>query len=300
VRAAVGAALVSLGGGAPALGQTPPPAPPLPSTPDRVYRSVSSPPRTTVPDEVRGDAEGQYFFLHDDNYFALRFNEGSPPLVKFQVSVRFEMFRWGQDNKYALNFAYTQTSYWDLFNGDASNPVIESNYRPELFFSFRPGAGHQRHRELQLGYLHDSNGLGDFATVKQAASSLGWNTAFAQGRWGFSRDGAREPWFYPSVGARFWIPFAYSDGLQKQLGYGQVFFEVDLSIPDHLRLGRLSNRVTLRMHNVEDDLMYPLAVVLTDGRVRAWAYVQFFYGEAESLLTAGQTVTHAYAGVAFQ
>jgi outer membrane phospholipase A len=273
---------------------TPPPA----EQPERLVRAASSPPTTAVPDAVEGDAESQYFFLHDINYFAVRLNEGTPPEVKFQVSVRFKMLRLGAHYQHAVNFAYSQTTYWDLFDTNASEPVNELNYRPELFYSYQ--GSDQRYREVQVGYLHDSNGLGVLPNDPlQKGNSRGWNTIFAQGRWGLSRQGASEPWFYPSVGLRLWCPFIYTPGLEKQMGYGQLWLDVDLSVPNHPRIGRLTNRLIVRMHSVEDDLLYPIMPVVTNNRVRLWVFGQIFYGEAESLLTP-QSVTHLYAGLAFQ
>ena len=280
-----------------------PVTPPSAEPPEQLVRSASSPPTTAVPDAVEGDPESQYFFLHDINYFSVRLNEGTPPEVKFQVSVRFKMLRLGAHYQHAVNFAYSQTTYWNLFDANDSEPVDELNYRPEFFYSYR-GSEH-RYREVQVGYLHDSNGLGALPdadpqeAMREKANSRGWNTIFAQGRWGPSREGAREPWFYPSVGLRVWCPFKYTPGLEKQMGYGQLWLDVDLSVPDHPRIGRLSNRLIMRMHSVEDDLLYPIMPVVTNNRVRLWVFGQIFHGEAESLLTP-LSVTHLYAGLAFQ
>jgi hypothetical protein len=101
------------------------------------------------------------------------------------------------------------------------------------------------------------------------------------------------------VGLRLWYPFTYSPGLDKQMGYGQVWLDVDLSVPHDARIGRLSNRLIMRMHSVEDDLLYPIMPVVTNNRVRLWIFGQIFHGEADSLLTPLK-VTHLYAGLAFQ
>ncbi len=252
-----------------------------------------------MPERVSNDSSRQYFFLHNDNFFALRANEGWPAEAKFQVSVRFEMVSLFDKHNVALNAAYTQTSYWDIFDTKDSEPVRENNYSPEAFLSYRPHRG-QRYREIQAGYLHDSNGLGVVGDVDQKANSKGWNTAFAEGRWGFSRAASSQPWLFPTVGARVWWPFYYSQDLNKQIGYGEIFVDVDLSIPNHLRWGRFSSRSILRLHGVQEDLFYPLFPVATDGAVRAWFFGQLYYGEGESLNTAAQTARHVYLGLAFQ
>lgn len=303
------AAVVTVASAAPstARAQSSAPVPTAPKGPDeqeeQLVRSAASPATTTVPDKIDGDAEAQYFLLHDLNYFSLRVNEGTPPEVKFQVSVRFKMLRLGAHYQHALNFAYSQTTYWNLFDTADSEPVTELNYRPEFFYSYRQPS--HPAREFQFGYLHDSNGVGvlpganmDEAT-RETANSRGWNTIFAQGRWAFARADKTTAWFYPSVGLRIWCPFIYTPGLQKQLGYGELLFDLDLNVPHHPRFGRLTNRLIVHVHSVEEDLLYPLIPVVTNNRVRMWVFGQVFYGEQESLLTP-QVVTHVYAGLAFQ
>jgi outer membrane phospholipase A len=240
-----------------AVAESSAPVTPLPVVEEEhLVRSTASPPTTAVPDQVRGDEESQYFLLHELNYFAARVNEGAPPEVKFQVSVRFKMLRLGEHKQHAVNFAYSQTTYWDLFDTKNSEPVRELNYRPEFFYSYQ---GHeQRYREVQVGYLHDSNGLGVLPQADQSLYSRGWNTFFAQGRWGLSRAGATEPWFYPSLGLRLWWPFYYSKDLEKHMGYGELSFDVDLSVPHHPRIGRLTNRLIVHRRSVEEDLLYPI------------------------------------------
>jgi outer membrane phospholipase A len=269
-----------------------------PAPKDELVRPAGAPPRTAVPEAVSSDVARQYFFLHNDNFFALRANEGWPAEAKFQVSVRFEMLSFFEKNNLALNAAYTQTSYWEIFDTARSEPVVENNYSPEAFLSYRPYRS-QRYRELQAGYLHDSNGLGDVDNVNQTANSKGWNTFFAEGRWGFSRAASSQPWFFPTVGARGWVPFFYSKDLNKQLGYGEVFLDLDLSVPKHERYGRFSSRSIVRMHSIQEDLYYGLPAA-SQGVLRAWLFGQLYYGEGESLSTAAQTARHVYFGLAFQ
>ena len=286
--------------------QSQPPVPPAPSQdtgpttePNQhgeIIRAPGAPARTPVPEPVGKDLSRQYFFLHDNNYFALSANQGWPPQVKFQVSIRFEMLSFGDEtNNVAVNFAYTQTSFWDLFAFDKSSPFIENDYRPELFVSYRPHR-EARYRELQLGLQHQSNGLGQVGTVDQTPDSREWNYFFAEARWGIERDTSpREAWFYLTPGIRGWIPFAVSNDLIRYEGYFAAFADVDMRIPDHPEFGRLSARFTVRQHNFEADVFYPIMA-----RVRCWLFGQIFEGQAERLITAPDSVTHLYFGIGFQ
>ncbi len=292
--AAVVGALLCMGGTARATDGAPP-APPA----RQLVHPADAPPRTSIPEPVSSDLSSQYFFLHDENYFGLQVNGGSPPRVKFQISIRFEMISLGDAHNVALNFAYTQKSFWDMLDFAHSSPFVESDYHPELFVSYRPHRD-VRYREAQLGCQHESNGLGAVGNIDQTPDSREWNACFAQGRWGFARDPGIEPWFFPAVSLRLWLPFGSDQPVVNAVGYGQLVFDLDLSIPNHLALGRFSNRLIVREHSVEDDLLYAILPVATAGRIRTWVFAQVFYGKAERLITAGDAVTHVYAGVAFQ
>jgi phospholipase A1 len=258
-------------------------------------RAPGAPARTSIPEPVGGDGSRQYFFLHDNNYFSLLGNGGWPPEAKFQISLRFEIVSLRDTANFALNFAYTQTSFWDLLNLAHSSPFIESDYRPEVFVSFRP---HQqvRYREVQVGVQHQSNGLGVTGTTDQTADSREWNYVFGEARWGLIRDKPpRETWLYVTPGIRAWIPFAVKNDLTRYQGYFAAFADVDLRIPDHPRVGRASARATVRQHNFEIDVFFPILA-----RARCWLFGQLFHGQAERLITAPDTVTHWYFGLGFQ
>jgi phospholipase A1 len=275
-----------------ARADAPPPAPGL----DReLARAPGAPARTPIPEPATGAESRQYFFLHDNNYFALLANDGWPPQAKFQISIRFEVVSFRETENFALNFAFTQTSFWDVLNVAQSSPFIENDYRPELFISFRPDR-EVRYRELQLGVQHQSNGLGATSTANQTSDSREWNYAFAEARWGLIRDKPpRETWVYLTPGLRAWIPFGVTDGLPQYEGYFAAFTDLDLRVPTHPELGRLSLRVTVRQHNFEIDAFYPILA-----RVRCWLFGQLFEGQAERLITAPESVTHVYAGLGFQ
>jgi hypothetical protein len=300
VRAAIAVVvLCALGGARVGRAQDAVATIPAPGQTQHLIRPSTSLPRTSIPEPVSGDPRAQYFFLHDDNYFALQVNGGSPPRTKFQISVRFEMLSFLDPNNIALNLAYTQTSFWDAFDFAHSAPFIESDYHPELFVSYRR---HRdiRYREAQLGCQHESNGLGAVGNIDQTPDSRSWNSCFVQGTWGFIRDPQENPWFFPTIGARVWQSFWSDKPVTDVVGRFQVFFDLDLSIPNHLQLGRFSNRLTVREHSVQDNLFYALLPVATAGLIRTWVFAQIFYGEAERLITASDKVTHIYAGLGFQ
>ena len=310
VLRAAGASLVLgaavLVSNAPARGAEPAAAPvqvlsPLPPAPTKtLVRAPGSPPRTTIDEPIGTGMESQYFFLHDDNYFAFQTNGGWPARVKFQVSIRFDILSVGDVQNVGLAFAYTQKSFWDMLDFAHSSPFIESNYHPELFMTYRPRR-FERFREIQLGVQHESNGLGEVGTVNQTPDSRGWNSVFVDGRWGIWRSWQGRPWLYFTPGLRLWAPFGYDPpDLIGAIGYFQAYVDLDFRIPEFAQISRISARLKFRRHSFEGDFYYPLLPFISDGRGRAWIFFQVFTGEEERLITYNQSVTHLYAGLGFQ
>ena len=110
-----------------------------------------------------------------------------PQDLKFQLSLKSELFSniplirnlpyvtssrlWG---------AYTQQSYWQIFNAGASRPLRENNYEPELILSL--GIDNEIDgvkkdyipRLLNLGLVHQSNG-------RTNPLSRSWNRIYLEG-----------------------------------------------------------------------------------------------------------------------
>ena len=83
--------------------------------------------------------------------------------IKYQVSVKFPVWRNMFNTNTDLNFAYTQASWWQLFSdeGITSAPFRETNYEPELFLRHYmqqslPFGGQLS--ALDLALVHQSNG----------------------------------------------------------------------------------------------------------------------------------------------
>ena len=88
-----------------------------------------------------------------------------PSELKFQVSFKVPLWRGAFWSKGSLFFAYTQTSWFQQFNFRYSNPVRDSNYKPSIFYSYPAdwdlfGGKGGKMKELRIGYLHFSNGIG--------------------------------------------------------------------------------------------------------------------------------------------
>jgi phospholipase A1 len=95
--------------------------------------------------------------------------------LKFQVSFKARLWA-SDDRRYATWLGYTQQSNWQALNAPRSRPFRESDYQPELMFVVQPDralAGGFRWQLLNLGLVHQSNGLSD-------PGSRSWNRVYAQ------------------------------------------------------------------------------------------------------------------------
>lgn len=74
----------------------------------------------------------------------------------FQISVKYQIHQFDKQNKYRLYVAYTNKSYWQVYNEKNSRPFRETNHEPELFLQVAPDWGYINHMTLSLN--HQSNG----------------------------------------------------------------------------------------------------------------------------------------------
>lgn len=116
--------------------------------------------------------------------------------------------------------AYTQQSYWQVFNGRDSRNFRENNYEPELILSL--GINNQVDgvkknyipRMLNLGAVHQSNG-------RENPLSRSWNYIYLQSGWEVTDDltlMVRPKWRIPESSKNDDNP-----DIEKYLGYGDAF-----------------------------------------------------------------------------
>lgn len=109
--------------------------------------------------------------------------EMQPLEIKFQLSMKIPVMTDLFNEKGTFYFAYTQTSWWQAYNEDASKPFRETNYKPELFLTLENdirflGFTNSFNR---IGYAHQSNG-------RNLPLSRSWNylylsSAISKGHW---------------------------------------------------------------------------------------------------------------------
>jgi phospholipase A1 len=116
--------------------------------------------------------------------------------AKFQISFKTKAFENVFGDNGDVWMAYTQSSRWQVYNGEASRPFRETNYEPEVLLAFRTGYGllGWKGRMAAVGIDHQSNGRAD-------PLSRSWNRVMFN--IGLDRDGwalTLRPWIRISDG----------------------------------------------------------------------------------------------------
>lgn len=95
--------------------------------------------------------------------------------AKFQISLKFGIAKELVSNNDRLYMAYTQQSYWQVYNSTNSRPFRETNYEPEIFWqkgiNFQLGSF--KLDLISIGLVHQSNG-------QSSNLSRSWNRVYTQ------------------------------------------------------------------------------------------------------------------------
>lgn len=190
--------------------------------------------------------------------------------LMLQFSFKYPLSTSLFGSNHSLWVAYTQQSYWQSYNGDASRPFRETNYEPEViltfdleplsFFGINP-------KFLNFSLNHQSNGRSD-------PTSRSWNRIMAEVV--FEKDNLAfsfRPWWR--------IPDSANDDdnpdIERFVGYGDFNFiyswdKVSVDVMFRNNFSTSNNRGAIRA-----GVAFPLW-----NRFRG--YVQYFNGYGESLI----------------
>ncbi|MGM8932288.1 phospholipase A [Salinicola halophyticus] len=187
--------------------------------------------------------------------------------IKFQLSFKIKLLddMFGENGD--LYFAYTQRSWWQAYNSEASAPFRETNYEPEGFVSFdnRWTVLGWTNTINRVGFAHQSNGRSD-------PLSRSWNRIYAESIF------QRGDWAV-SVAPHWRIPENDEEDdnpdLENYIGYGDLtvvraFGDQEVSLMVRGNPGKAN-------YGGQLDYSFPLF-----GKVRG--YVQYYKGYGESLI----------------
>ena len=203
--------------------------------------------------------------------------------AKFQLSfkTKFAENLFGDNGD--LWGAYTQSSRWQVFNGEQSRPFRETNYEPEVMLVFRNSyhVGGWKGRMTGIGINHQSNGRAD-------PLSRSWNRVVAS----FGLD--RENW---ALVLRPWwrIPEGRRDDdnpdIEDYIGRGDAMLTWTRNGHVLTVLGRHSLRGGEDSHGaLQLDYGFPI-----DRSFRA--HLQLFHGYGESMIDYNHKATYLGLGI---
>ncbi len=210
--------------------------------------------------------------------------------VKYQISGKARIIPDGFLGEHIdVWLAYTQTSFWQLYNSAFSSPFRDTNYEPEGIITWRTNydlfdLGLLNGRMINLGFDHQSNG-------RARPSSRSWNRVYAE--FGFekvfnrtNRESGRNEF---NLYIKPWFRIPESTGsddnpdIDAYLGYGEILgvyywrdHRFEIMFRNNLRINRNKGAVQLGWS-------FPLPFHwLAHDRISG--YIQYFNGYGESLL----------------
>ncbi|MDN3520486.1 phospholipase A [Halomonas ramblicola] len=188
--------------------------------------------------------------------------------LKFQFSAKVSLAEGLFGDTGDLYFGYTQRSWWQAYNSEASSPFRETNYEPEVFVDFDNDWGLLGWTNVlnRVSVNHQSNGRSD-------PESRSWNrlyleSVFQRGDWAVS---LAPHWRLPDTTGEDDNP-----DIERYMGYGDVtlarrFGDNELSLlwRGNPSAGNMGTQL---------DYSWPLF----DSKVRG--HIQYYHGYGESLI----------------
>jgi phospholipase A1 len=114
---------------------------------------------------------------YDPEVFRRQYNDDSLELddteAQFQISIKTPL-ALNLFDTFDIYAAYTNRSFWQVYNKDSSSPFRETNHEPEVWAQFNPNWEFLGFRNTAntVGIVHQSNGNGGLL-------SRSWNRVFA-------------------------------------------------------------------------------------------------------------------------
>lgn len=214
--------------------------------------------------------------------------------LKFQFSIKHDL---GDLGKYgSLWFAYTQRSFWQLYDATNSRPFRENNYEPELIYSINPQEllpGFVFNPTiLNIGLVHQSNGQSN-------PRSRSWNRIYLSPGIEHDYGNGRKV----TLLVRFWQrvkePAATDDNpdITDYAGYGDLELRYALG-------GKWEATAIASARAFELNLSAPwesirLLTMAAPGEHNTNIHIQYFSGYGESLIDYNHKHTSWGVGISF-
>ncbi len=242
------------------------------------------------------------FSMHKPNYVLLgtwgnRADTAGDSELKFQLSFKQQLFRSN------FHIAYTQKSFWRIWDEADSRPFRETNYNPELFYRFNPGDFPNwfyriapgkliaENLGLDIGLLeHESNG-------NREPISRSWNRFYLTPYFNFQNfSAALKVWVRYSEEVKGFPTDTKGDenpDIEDFLGNGELRFSYKF---DNNQKAELMGRYNFDTGKgaIQADYSIPLPWLNTA------LYCQVWSGYGESLIDYDRSLTRYGIGVRFK
>lgn len=204
---------------------------------------------------------------------------------QFQISLKVPLALDLFGDRMDIYGAYTNRSFWQMYNRDYSEPFRETNHEPEVWLQFDNDwkALGLTNVVNTLGWVHQSNGKG-------GVLSRSWDRMYAH--FIFEKDKlvlSFKPWI--------WLikDKTESDNpdITDYLGHGE--FRAALSHKGHVYSMMLRNQLESGFDRGAVELGWSIPVY---NYPYLKAYVQYFYGYGESLIDYDRKVNRIGVGIA--
>ena len=221
--------------------------------------------------------------------------------AKFQLSFKVKIWEdllkdtlkdvFKKDIGIDIWMAYTQLSFWQLYNSAFSVPFRETNYEPELLINFRtdykiPGFDNFKVRYFNIGLNHQSNG-------RSLPLSRSWNRVVANV--GMEKDN-----FNLLLKTWYRIPDdEHNDDnpdITRYMGYGELCGIYYWRGQRFAAMLRNNLRPENNFGAVQLDWSIPLSFI-NDNFKNISFYIQYFNGYGESLIDYNASVNRISAGL---
>ena len=206
--------------------------------------------------------------------------------VKFQISFQGKIW---ENDAFDIGMAYTQQSYWQLYNKPLSSPFRESNFEPEVFIRWKDTDDLKGFKtSYRFGFDHQSNGRSD-------PFSRSWNRIY--GELQLTEPGSaynQASPYYMALKTWFRIPEKAANDNNPDITHYYGFWEFNGRISNGNHRYHMMLRNNLQPKNnrgaVQVDWSWKISEEFD-------TYVQVFHGYGENLIEYNHLNTRIGAGI---
>ena len=203
---------------------------------------------------------------------------------QFQISLKVPLAVGLFNDRMDIYGAYTNRSFWQMYNSGDSEPFRETNHAPEIWAQFQNDwkVWGLTNSVNTVGFVHKSNGRsGEF--------SRSWNRVYAsflfeRGNWTYDL----KPWIWVSKDREG----SDNPDIDDYMGYGE--FRTSYGKNNHVVSGMFRNLLESGFNKGAVELSWSFPVF---DYPYLRGYVQYFYGYGESLIDYNQKVNRLGIGI---